>query len=177
MELQSVCPGSRHLEVCDKWSWSRCRCAATPVTSAFGMHRTGTASPENTCRNEQGPTFVICFIKAQTVASNNPRNLTHGVVKNDSWKQPKTEMRKVSWTFMLILATGPATCRLNALHTSVLDLTYICCKFNLQIYSKLDTSKRQWTCWVCAVRYRDPYVYPYLLGGHGASLPKISALR
>lgn len=54
----------------DKWSWCRCRCAASHVTDAFGMHRIGTASLENTCRNEQGPGFVTCFIEAQTVASN-----------------------------------------------------------------------------------------------------------
>lgn len=68
------------------------------------MHRTGTASLENTCRNEKGPDFVNCFIKAQTVASHKQNNLTHGVVESDTRKQPKMEMRKVSITFMLILA-------------------------------------------------------------------------
>lgn len=74
------------------------------VTNAFGMHRTGTASLENTCRNEQGPGFFNSFIKAQTVASNRQKNLTHSVVESDTWKQPEMEMRKVSITFMLILA-------------------------------------------------------------------------
>lgn len=115
------------------------------VTTAFGMHKTGTANLENPCRNEQGPGFVNCFIKAQTVASNQQRNLTHGVVESDTRKQPEMEMRKVKHNFHANISTEPATCRLNALHTSVpIHLVYICCTFNLQIYSKLDTSKRQW---------------------------------
>lgn len=74
------------------------------VTNALGRHGTCTASLENARRNEQGPVSVNCFMTAQTVASNKQRNLTSAVVGSDTQKQPETAMRKVSVTFMLILA-------------------------------------------------------------------------
>lgn len=78
-------------------------CCNMPQMHLGGMGEV-TASLENARRNEQGPVSLNCFMTAQTAASNKQRNLTNSVVESDTQRQPEMAVRKVSLTFVLILA-------------------------------------------------------------------------